>query len=253
MPDIHYIPANDDIGAWASAAYQSARSILDQAPKDDFDCEGTWFVGVDALPNTSGGALSDVPFPPSIHRVILDLFGDWGAFHPAQLSAVYKGYPMPRAGESETAYAYRRDRDAAHVDGILPVGREKRRFVHEPHRFILGIPLTNVAAGMSPMVYYEGSAKIMREAFQEAFANLAPQDCPHFDVTDIYHRARRTVFANCPRRVVTAQVGEAYVMDPLTLHGIAPWTSHHGNERLVAYLRPQYELDQIHQWCDLSR
>ena len=53
-------------------------------------------------------------------------------YHKAQLSVIFPGYPKPRTGDSEAAFEYRRKRDAAHVDGLLPIGVEKTYLV-EPH------------------------------------------------------------------------------------------------------------------------
>jgi hypothetical protein len=47
--------------------------------------------------------------------------------HRAQVSVTYPGYPAPDPEESDAAHRFRRDRDAAHLDGLLPVGPEKRR------------------------------------------------------------------------------------------------------------------------------
>ena len=67
--------------------------------------------------------------------------------HRAQVSVCYPGYPQPSAEESEAAYDFRRNRDAAHVDGLHGEGPEKRRYLKEPHAYILGITLT----GSPPM------------------------------------------------------------------------------------------------------
>ena len=82
-------------------------------------CGGTWFVGVDALPNSPDGAINGTPFP-------------WAALpltpeplHTAQLSVIRPGYPQPSPEETPAAFAFRRDRDAAHLDGLLPIGPDK--------------------------------------------------------------------------------------------------------------------------------
>jgi hypothetical protein len=56
----------------------------------------------------------------------------------AQVSVCYPGYPKPMDGETDGQHRFRRDRDAAHVDGLLGLGQPKRRFLKEPHQFILG-------------------------------------------------------------------------------------------------------------------
>ena len=80
-----------------------------------------------------------------------------------------RGYPKPRKGESESAFRYRLNRDAAHVDGLLPVGAHRQRMLKEPHAYVLGLPLNESAAGASPLVVWEGSHVIMAEVFLTAF------------------------------------------------------------------------------------
>jgi hypothetical protein len=82
--------------------------------------------------------------------------------HPAQLSVIRPGYPQPSPEETPAAFAYRRDRDAAHLDGLLPIGPEKRRMVKEPHGWILGLPLNETTA--SPLTIWEGSHEVIRAA-----------------------------------------------------------------------------------------
>ena len=99
--------------AWATAAACVAAKLL-ATPGVPLRHGGTWFVGVDALPNASDGTLCGVP-----------LKGPWmqdidGAppWHPGQLSVVYPGYPGRDPGESDAAHRYRHRRYAAHVDGL---------------------------------------------------------------------------------------------------------------------------------------
>lgn len=250
MPELTSIAVSSDILRWAQAAHRRAVDVLDTAPPDAFECEGTWFVGVDALPNATDGSLDGVPFPCSVRSKIEAQYGPLGDVHPAQLSTVYRGYPKPRANESPSAFAYRRDRDGAHVDGLLPLGPNRRRHIIEPHRYILGIPLTPVTQEHAPMIYYNGSSDIMRRAFSEAFAHISRgEDVASVDVTDIYHKARRTVFETCERAVVTAPFGSAYIVDPMCLHGIAPWRSAELGPRIVAYIRPQFDAHESLLWC----
>ena len=93
--------------------------------------------------------------------------------HKGQVSVVYPGYPRPKEGESEAAFDYRRDRDAAHLDGLLPVGTPRQRMIREPHAYILGLPVTKADPGAAPLVVWDGSHRMMREAMNGA---LAPHD-----------------------------------------------------------------------------
>jgi len=162
-------------------------------------------------------------------------------WHAAQLSVVFPGYPLQDANESDAAHRFRRNRDAAHVDGLLPEGPEKRRHLREPHGFIVGLPLNDVTA--SPLVVWRGSHVIMRAAFQRAFAGHDPKDWGDLDVTDVYQAARRTVFETCERIPLVATAGQALLLNRHLLHGVAPWNpAIAGDMRMVAYFRPQISI-----------
>lgn len=234
------------LAGWAAAALPAARAaVADPALRAAWlDCEGTWFVGVDALPTDAEGRLPGGPPLPRAARAPLEaVLGPLPPLHRAQLSVVWPGYPRPRRGESSAAFGYRARRDAAHVDGLLPEGPERRRHLREPHAFILGLPLTEAGRGASPLVVWQGSHEIMRAAFAAALRGRAPERWGEADLTDTYQAARRRVFETCRRVEVTARPGEAIVVHRLALHGVAPWAE--GAEappegRMIAYFRPQF-------------
>lgn len=230
------------LSAWAAAARAQLRPAMDDpANARWWRCGGTWFVGVDALGNDARGALPGGP--PLAGTATAMLRARYGAFalHRAQLSVTRPGYPLPDPGESPSAARFRRDRDAAHVDGLLPVGAARRRMLREPHAYILGLPLTEADPGASPLVAWEGSHRIMRAAFRRALAGHPPDRWSGIDLTDTYREARREVFARCRRVPLPAGPGEAIVLHRLTLHGVAPWTPGAraaAPGRAVAYFRP---------------
>ncbi|MBS0564715.1 MAG: phytanoyl-CoA dioxygenase family protein [Proteobacteria bacterium] len=232
---------------WAAAALRAARTALER-PGGDWRCGGTWFVGVDALDNGRDGSVAGVPLAG---RAVAEALGRHGpqVWHRAQLSAVRPGYPRPSDGESPAAFDFRLRRDAAHVDGLIAEGADKRRFVREPHAFILGIALNDSGPGASPLAVWEGSHLPMRAAFRDALAGTAPADLGRTDVTDAYQAARRRVLAECPRRLVPMKAGEAVLIDRHLLHGVSPWET--GAEappegRIIAYFRPQ--LADVAAW-----
>lgn len=234
---------------WAKRARQIAIGVA-QDPKmreQWLVCQGTWFVGVDALPNKANGDLPDAEFPAGLHSLCP------GPYHKAQVSITYPGYPKPREGESDTAFQFRKNRDAAHVDGILGLGTPKRRFVQEPHAYILGMPLNDFDVGASPMVVWEGSHHIMQSAFQDAFAGMTDAEIRKTDITDLYQQARKHVFDTCERVEVHARPGEAYVLHPMCLHGVAPWAPSAAappEGRMIAYFRPQ--LGSALDWLTIA-
>ena len=228
------------IRAWADSARAAALHTLASSP-EDWRCGGTWFVGVDALPNTSDGAIHGAAFP-------------WDALplqpeplHPAQLSVIRPGYPQPSPEESPAAFAFRKDRDAAHLDGLLPIGPDKRRMVKEPHAWILGLPLNESQA--APLTVWEGSHEILRAALLRAVAPHPPESWGDIDITAPYQQARREAFATCRRLELPASPGEATLLHRLTLHGVAAWNpgdTAPPEGRMIAYLRP--ELPSVAAW-----
>ena len=245
---------DDQVARWAAAARETAREVAyDPDMQRKWLRHGkTWFVGVDALPNDPSGFVGGV----ALAGEVIDFLSDEGllpdAWHRAQLSITYPGYPGRDLTESEAAHHYRLARDAAHVDGLLPVGANRRRMLKEPHSVILGLPLTPAAPDASPLVVWEGSHRIMADAFATALGFRPLAEWPNVDLTDVYQSARRRVFEVCPRIELPALPGEATVVHRLTLHGVAPWTpgAEAGPEgRMIAYFRP--ELPDIADWPQL--
>jgi hypothetical protein len=158
----------------------------------------------------------------------------------AQVSVCYPGYPQPSEGESPNVFRFRRDQDAAHVDGLMRTDPGRRRHLGEDHAFILGLPMTEASPDAAPLVIYEGSHEIMRAAFHDRFDGIAPEDWSQEDVTDAYVAARKLAFEECGRVTVPARPGEAYVVHRLALHGVAPWTApDRDGMRMIAYFRPE--------------
>jgi len=233
------IGPHQGIADWARAALPMARVAL-AGTDQPLRCGGTWAVGLDLLNNDISGAVGGCALPWAALGLACE------PLHRAQLSAIYQGYPQPSVDESAVAYGFRVNRDAAHLDGLLPTGPHKRRMIKEPHAWILGIALTDCAA--SPLVVYDGSHLIMQAALQAALAGHAPQDWGDVDVTSAYQAARAQVFATCRRVEVPIAVGQATLLHRLTVHGVAPWqaVADTPDGRIIAYFRPQ--LSSVHDW-----
>ncbi len=227
---------------WLDASEAAARrSVSDPAFGRWHRCGGTWFAGVNALPNDATGAVAGgPPLGGAAVRFAEALAGGPFDWDRAQVSVCRPGYPQQDRDESDAAFAYRRRRDAAHVDGLLPAGPKRRRFLREHHRFILGLPVGPADAAASPFVLWEGSHRIVRQTFAEAFGDRPPAAWRDIDVTDVYRAVRRRIFAECRRVTLTAGRGEAYLAHRLALHGIAPWRRDAtASERTVVYFRPE--------------
>jgi hypothetical protein len=115
------------------------------------------------------------------------------------------------------------------------------------HGYILGLPLAEADPDAAPLVVWEGSHRLVAEAFREALSGRPPQEWPDVDLTEIYHATRRAIFDACRRVPVHARPGGAYLIHPLSLHGVAPWApgADAGDDgRMVAYFRPQITVNK---------
>ncbi len=230
---------------WVQHALPFARkSIRSSENRQWLRCGGTWFAGVNCLPNAGDGSLAGgAKLECDAVNFVSQALGlteiEWDA---AQVSVCYPGYPQPMESEKPTAYRFRHERDAAHTDGLLAEGPDRRRHLREYHGFILGIPMVEYDPGASPFVVWEGSHEIMREAFKQCFKGLPPEQWGELDVTEIYHQARYKIFERCQRVEISARPGETYIAHRLTLHGIAPWqegASATADGRMICYFRPE--------------
>ncbi len=245
------------LAGWIESALPAARKAA-KAPENRewLRCGGTWFVGVNILPNDTQGAVADGPSISGkacefIHDV-LNLRGfQWDR---AQVSVCYPGYPQPSPSESPDAFQFRLRRDAAHVDGLLPEGPARRRHLREPHGFVLGVPMVETSADAAPLVVWERSHEIIRNTFRTLFEGLPSDQWGDVDVTDAYKAARQQIFDTCERVVVHARPGEAYLVHRLALHGVAPWVKTGQREdagadgRMIVYFRPT--TGPMEDWLD---
>jgi hypothetical protein len=227
---------DDAVLAWALAAHLEALKVAKDLAlqKANLRHGETWFVGVDALPNAMDGSIQDVGLagPWQDHIAAPD---HW---HRAQLSIVYPGYPKKDAAETDANHRYRITRKAAHVDGLLPIGPDRRRYLREPHAFILGLPL-NISDG-APLVVWPGSHHIMGPALAEA---MGDQDPTSVDLTDAYQAARRVVFDRIEPIAVPAKPGQSMLLHRHLLHGVDVWqpgACAPPEGRMIAYFRPEF-------------
>ena len=247
-------PRDPELSAWIASALPAARAAV-TAPDNAkwLRCGGTWFAGVNVLPNDERGAVATgPPLGGEAAEFIRNALGHRGiAWERAQVSVCYPGYPQKTEAESDRAFRYRRDHAAAHVDGLLPVGEERRRHLREHHAFLLGLPMVEASADASPFVVWEGSHEILRKALCDAFGDTPPERWRDTDVTEIYHAARRRIFEDCRCVEIAARPGEAYVVHRLALHGMARWSpdaTRGPDGRMIVYFRPALLTAQ--QWLE---
>lgn len=238
-------PFSEELAEWVTHSLHAARVAV-RAPeyREWWRCGGTWFAGVNALANDEAGATASGPplAGPAIDFLRRELGFERIAWDRGQVSVCYPGYPQPMQRESEAAFRYRRERAAAHIDGTVPEGPERRRHLRHYHAFILGIPMVEVSGDAAPFTLWEGSHEQARQAFGECFATLPPERWGDEDITESYVAMRRAVFDTCRRIEITAKPGEAYLVHRLALHGIAPWgvNARAGADgRMICYFRPE--------------
>jgi hypothetical protein len=239
------LPQDPRVQDWVAAAQPAARRVLDD-PAMRARCMRhgqTWFAGVDAFPNASDGSIGGVALAGPWERLV-ETPAHW---HRGQLSVVYPGYPGRDDGESDAAHRFRRDRDAAHLDGLLAEGPLKSRYLKEPHAFILGLPLTPMTTADGAFTVWDGSHRVIGDAFRATLSRVPPEDQPMQDVTAVYTAARKRVFDSLPRRVVVAAPGEAILVHRMAIHGTAPWREpQRGTERMIVWFRPL--LPSVKAW-----
>jgi len=238
-------PHDPLLATWIEHALPLARQAV-SAPENAewLRCGGTWFVGVNALPNTPDGAVPGGPKLAGLATDFVEKVLHMGHLNldRAQISVCYPGYPRKSEGESDAAFRFRRDKDAAHLDGLLPEGPDRRRHLREYHGYVLGIPLVSSDAAAAPFVVWEGSHEIMRDAFAAMFEGIPAEDWGDLDVTTGYQAARKKVFETCRRVEFATKPGEAYLLHRLAIHGVGPWeeTAQAGPDgRMIAYFRPE--------------
>lgn len=242
------------LAGWVEATLTAARTtVSDPGNVKWLRYQDTWFAGVNVLPNDESGAVPGGPplSGAAVEFIHADLGIETITWDRAQVSVCYPGYPKPMAGETEAQHRFRLNRDAAHVDGLLGLGQPKRRFLKEPHQFILGLPMEEASPGASPFVIWEGSHEVVRQAFASAFAGHPPAAWPDIDLTDIYVNARRQCFETCKRVEIHARPGEAYIAHRLSLHGVAPWANDATagpDGRMICYFRPA--MDDLAAWLE---
>ncbi len=249
-------PFDPDLANWVNHTLPYARKAVSASENQQWlRYGGTWFAGVNVLKNDEHGSVENGPmltgsFADFIRK---DMGFDNICWDAGQVSVCYPGYPKPIQSESQAAFAYRLKRDAAHVDGLLPEGPDRRRHLRELHGFILGIPLVEASQRASPLVVWEGSHEIIRQAFKSVYSEAAPEDWGNIDVTDIYQQTRRQIFDDCERIEVHCQPGECYLIHRLALHGVSPWKEDIKasiDGRMICYFRP--EISGPEHWLNSS-
>ncbi len=246
--------ADDQILGWL----ESIQTVVGQAiaaPQNQhwWRYQGTWFVGVNVLPNDGRGRVNAGPTLTGAAANFLAKYlkADLGAFDKAQLSIVRAGYPQADKHETKAALAYRRDRDAAHIDGLLKDAVAAGRYAREYHHYLWAIALHDGSLCTSPLVVWRGSHRLIQDSFRRFFADKDIESISQYDVSECYAATRKQVFEQCERVALPLQRGQSVVAHRFLLHGTAPWSrSQRGikqtDARGLCFFRP--ELKDLHRW-----
>ena len=138
------------VAAWVARSLPQAREAV-KAPENAqwLRSGGTWFVGVNALPNDARRSWCPAA-RRSPARLSISFAMSWAlrdlALERGQVSVCYPGYPQADA----VANRRRPSLIAATAPrlismGFMPKARRGGGFFHEPHSFLLGIPMVEAS------------------------------------------------------------------------------------------------------------
>ena len=223
-------PFDPEIATWVGAARAPAVQTLDdpELRRLWLRCGGTWFAGVNALPNTADGALPEHAVPPLGGRAIefiarhlglvrirmgqgagLDLF--------SRLSATLR---RGKRGRIWFSIAPRRCacRRVAPVRSGPPKNTQRNPWVH-PWPSADRCTRQRCADGGLRRLATKSCAGRFQNAWRVSRRGTGRRKM----WTEAYVSARRQCFERCPRVTIPARLGEVYLVHRLCLHGVAPW------------------------------
>ena len=247
------LPKSAALLSWAEAHLDAAQTGM-KAPENHqwWRYQDTWFAGVNVLPNNELGAVAGQPPLP---LPLLTTLADYcqaavGELDLGQISALFPGYPQIDPQQSVAANQFRRRHYAAHLDGLVPLGPQRRRFLTEQHSFILGISLTSHPVNAAPLMIWPGSHKRIQAWLIANLSGLPTADWDQIDLTDGYQDIRKHILADTEPQALHLAKGEAYVMHRHLLHGMGHWPNSiadpHNQGRIIVYFRPCWH--QPMQW-----
>ncbi len=228
--------------SWIDSISSAAEAILaDPAHSHWWRCGGTWFAGVNILDNDAQGKYRDsLPLQGAafdfMQSHILPHIPRCNILDRAQISVCTFGYPQKDSNDNdEIGYNFRKNRDAAHLDGLLK--ENNLRFLREYHGYILGIGLNDVDEDSAPVVIYEKSHLYIKEWLSSHFKNTnEPWD--NIDLTESYKTIRHEILQSCKRICLPLKKGEALLLHRFSIHGTSPWLSSATIPRKLAFFRP---------------
>jgi hypothetical protein len=244
------VPYDHALRKWAKSVQPVAENLIRDSELSErwLRCDGTWFAGVNVLPNDKRGAIEAHDVPPLPQTEFCDILSSFLGIGDiswdfGQVSACYPGYPRISADETIASFNFRKNRDNAHVDGLLKDEKTGARYPGEFHAFVVGIPLDTYPQGSSPMVVWDGSHRIIQKYMQDTLAEIPMKDWSEIDITQGYQQKRKECFEQLPRTEISVPQGSAYILHHMALHGIAPWVAPEGAPpRIIVYFRPDLNI-----------
>lgn len=239
------LPKSEALLSWAEALLDAAQTCM-KAPENHqwWRYQDTWFAGVNALPNNKIGAVAGLPPLP---WSLLTLLADYCQtsvveLDQGQISGLFPGYPQIDPQQSAAANQFRRQHYAAHLDGLVPLGPKRRRFLTEQHSFILGISLTSHPIDAAPLIVWPDSHKRIQAWLIDSLSAQPEKHWHEIDLTDGYQHIRKQILDDTEPQALHLTKGEAYVMHRHLLHGMGDWPNAiadpHSQGRIIVYFRP---------------
>ena len=168
-------PWRQDIFQWSQSLLTPARQAM-ATPEHQhwWHHQNTWFVGVNALPNNPHGQVAKGKAMMSWLQGLLETYCLHAPLNldKGQISTCHMGYPQQDQDEPNQNYYFRKHFYAAHMDGLIPEGKQRRRYLKEYHSFILGVPLTEHDAQAAPLMVWPNSHQRLQTWLLNEFANI---------------------------------------------------------------------------------
>lgn len=248
----HRLPASKALKAWAEHHLLPAQQCLHDPKQQSWWCySNTWFAGVNVLPNNGKGAVDGCPPLPEALLTELLAYCDasQGDMDKGQISALLPGYPQWDPQQSAAANQFRQQHFAAHLDGLVPIGTQRRRHLTEQHSFILGIGLTDHPEEAAPLMLWPGSQQRIQAWLRSRLANLPSERWAEVDLTDEYQQLRQQILMDTQPMPLPLSKGQGYLLHRHLLHGMGHWPHDipdpQQQGRIIAYFRPCWHAPSL--------
>ncbi len=247
----HRLAANAALLNWSQAHLPAAQACMQATQNLQWwRYQDTWFAGVNALDNDKLGAVAN---NPSLPKSLLTSLANYcespiKPLDQGQISAIFPSYPQIDPQQSTAANRFRQEHFAAHLDGLVPLGTQRRRHLTEQHSFILGISLTEHPPAAAPIMVWPGSHQRIQQWLINTLEGMPPNQWQEVDLTYAYQTLRHQILHDTQPQALHLAKGEAYVLHRHIIHGMGHWPEDledgHQQGRIIAYFRPCWHSPQ---------